>query len=167
VVRALNDAGVDYLVVGGVAVGLHGYPRTTQDLDLVLRMGRENVLTALDVLSDLGYRPLLPVDPREFADPTVRRRWVEERNLSVFSMTSDHYRQLTVDLLAGLPFDFDEEMKVAERGEVEEGLAIPLVSIETLIRMKEAAGRPQDLEDVRHLRFVLEAKGPDASATEG
>lgn len=156
VVRALNAAGVDYLVVGGVAVSLHGYPRTTDDLDLVLRLTPEHILAALDALAGLGYRSGIHVDPRGLADPEVRRGWIEEKNMKVFSMFSDRHRKLTVDLFVASPFDFEAEAGRSVRGEIEPGLWIPLVSVGTLIRMKESAGRPTDLDDVRHLRFAME-----------
>ena len=155
VARALNDAGVEYLVVGGVAVGLHGYPRTTQDLDLVVRLDRENAVEALDALSSLGYRPTVPAPMQDFADPEVRRRWVEEKGMVVFSLVSDRHRRLTVDLFAAVPFDFAEEFRRREGSEVEPGLVIPLLSVEGLIRMKEAVARPKDLDDVDHLRIIL------------
>lgn len=59
--QALNSAGVRYLVVGGVAVVLHGHLRTTADLDLVVQLERENVLKAVRALAGLGYRPRAPV----------------------------------------------------------------------------------------------------------
>lgn len=158
VTRALNDAGVQYLVVGGVAVGLHGYPRTTQDLDLVVRLDRENAAQALDALSALGYRPMVPVRLLDFADPTVRARWIQEKGMVVLSLVSERYDRLTVDVFTSAPFDFEEEFHRREGSEVEPGLVIPLVSVEGLIRMKEAVARPKDLDDVEHLRLILEER---------
>ncbi len=158
VVRALNDAGVEYLVVGGVAVALHGYVRHTQDLDLVVRLDRGNAEQALDALSALGYRPMVPVRLQDFADPGVRRRWIEEKGMVVLSLVSDRYHRLTVDLFAEDPFPFPEEFERREGSEVEPGLVVPLVSIDALIRMKEAVARPKDLDDIEHLRLILEER---------
>ena len=61
ILRALNDAEVRYLIVGGLAVVLHGYVRFTQDIDLVIQLERENVLRAMNAFTAIGYRPLVPV----------------------------------------------------------------------------------------------------------
>jgi uncharacterized protein (DUF1330 family) len=68
VLAALERAGVRYLVVGGVAVVLHGFLRTTADLDLVIQLDPANVRRALDALTDLGYQPRAPV-PAESEAP--------------------------------------------------------------------------------------------------
>jgi hypothetical protein len=158
VARALDEAGVAYLVVGGVAVALHGYLRATQDLDLVIGLERGNALRAVEALSALGYRPIVPVRLEDFADPAVRRHWVEEKGMTVFSLVSDRYRRLAIDLFAEVPFDFQQEFERREGSEIEPGLVLPLVSVETLIRMKEAVGRPRDRDDAEHLRVILEER---------
>ena len=88
VLDALNAAGVRYLVVGGVAVVLHGHLRTTADLDLVVQLDRDNVLRAMRALTGLGYRPRAPVAAEAFADEEVRESWVRDKGLTVFSLWS-------------------------------------------------------------------------------
>jgi len=68
ILRALNDANVRYLIVGGLAVVAHGYVRFTQDIDLVVQLERENVLRAMKALTGIGYRPLIPVDAAQFVN---------------------------------------------------------------------------------------------------
>jgi hypothetical protein len=70
---ALGKRKVRYLIVGGVAVVLHGIPRFTADIDLVLALDKANVLAALDALAGLGYWPRAPVPLLDFADPALRR----------------------------------------------------------------------------------------------
>lgn len=72
VLRALGEANVEYLVVGGVAVVLHGHLRTTADLDLVIRLEPDNVQRAMAQLTRLGLRPRAPVALESFADPQQR-----------------------------------------------------------------------------------------------
>lgn len=67
VLGALERAGVRYLVVGGVAVVLHGYLRTTADLDLVVGLEPENVRRAVGAFRDLGFEPRVPVAVRVLA----------------------------------------------------------------------------------------------------
>ena len=153
---ALNDGGVRYLVAGGVAVNAHGYQRMTQGLDLVLDLGRDNVLAALRALAELGYRPVLPVEPEEFANPERRREWNEERNVEVFSLTSDVHRETTIDLFVRDPFGFAEEYAEAMVGEVAPGLNVRFVRLRTLIAIKQKTGRARDEDDAEHLRWILE-----------
>lgn len=157
VARTLNDAGVEYLVVGGVAVVLHGYLKHTQDLDPVLRMSRDNVFAAIDGLSSLGYVPTAPVDPRGLADPSVRSRWIAENGMTVLSLASPRHPGLVVDLFAAEPFDLDRELKDRVIADLD-GIELPIVSIEALIRMKEQVGRASDRADVEHLRRILELR---------
>jgi hypothetical protein len=162
----LNRAGVRYLVVEGTAVNAHGYQRLTNVLDLVIDLEAPNLSRALRALGKLGYRPVLPVNPRSFADPLTRRKWIEERNLEVFSLTSDQYRDVTVDIFAAEPFDFNVEYAACMLGEVGPELDVPFVRLETLIRIKEAAARPRDLDDVEHLRMILQELGENERAGE-
>lgn len=165
--RALNEAGVFYLVAGGVAVNAHGHQRLTHDPDLVLRLTADNALRGLRALESLGYRPVLPVAAEEFADPDRRHEWISERNMEVFSLVSDRYRDTTVDLFVSEPFDFEEEYRVALVGELTPGVEMRFVRLPTLIQMKEATGRPLDRDDARHLRWIAEElEREDADAPE-
>ena len=71
IVRALNEAGVQYLIVGGVAVNAHGFVRLTRDVDLVLRLERENAVRGLNALLRAGWRLAIPKSRRPL--PTRRR----------------------------------------------------------------------------------------------
>ena len=84
--KALNDAGVRYVVVGGLAVVLHGHARLTVDVDLVVDLDEGQALRAIDALVRLGLHPRVPVNPRDFADRSIREAWIRERGMQVFSM---------------------------------------------------------------------------------
>jgi hypothetical protein len=161
ILHALNDAQVRYLIVGGLAVAAHGYGRLTFDVDLVVQLQPDNVRRALDALASLGYRPLVPVPPAAFADAANRAKWIREKNMVVFQLHSEAHRETRIDLFVMEPFDFDEEHAQAKLGELHPGLSAPFIRIETLIRMKESAGRPKDLEDLRQLRSLLEDQEDD------
>lgn len=161
VAAALNRHRVRYLVVGGLAVAAHGYGRVTFDVDLVLHLEQENVRRAMDALESLGYRPVPPVAAREFADPAKREVWIRDKNMVVFSLRSDRHRETPIDLFVSEPFDFDREYARALVGELRPGMPIRFVHIETLIRMKEKAGREKDREDVRQLRLLMEEPDDD------
>lgn len=156
IVRSFDEAGVRYLVAGGLAVNAHGYMRLTKDVDLVLDLRPENVERALSALHRLGYRPTVPVTAAQFADPEQRRRWIHEKEMKVFQLWSDDHRDTPIDLFVEEPFPFDEEYSRALVKPLYGAVNVRFVSIETLIRMKEAAGRAQDRIDIEHLRKTLE-----------
>lgn len=148
--KALADAQVRYLTVGGVAVVLHGSPRFTADLDLVIDLEPQNLKLALGALASLGYRPRAPVQLLDFADPDKREDWIANKGMTVFSLWSSRYPATEIDLFGQHPFPFDETFSRAVRADL--GVATALVvSRDDLIAMKASAGRPKDIEDVRTL----------------
>jgi len=151
--EALANAHVRYLVVGGVAVVLHGYTRFTADLDLVVALEPVNARAAMAALSSLGYRPRAPVRAVDFADPVIRKQWIEEKGLAVFSLWSDRFPATEVDVFVEEPMPFEE---MAARGSELSlhGSPVAVAAIEDLILMKEKVGRPQDLQDAAELRNI-------------
>ena len=158
VFEALNRPDVRYVVVGGVAVVLHGYARLTADLDVVIDLAAGSARATIDALVGIGLRPTAPVDPAGFADPVTRARWISEKHMRVFSMRDPHDPLRQVDLFVEEPIPFEELWDRSERVELGE-LAVRVASIPDLITMKELAGRPLDLDDVARLREILEDRG--------
>lgn len=154
VFRALDDAGVRYVVVGGVAVVLRGHARLTVDVDLVLDLAHDNALRAVDALLGCGLMPRLPVDAHEFADEATRRDWIENRNLMVFSFFDPTDQLRVIDVFAESPLPFEELFADAESIQLEDG-RVRVASVRHLIQMKRAAGRPKDLEDIAALERLL------------
>ena len=156
VVGALNDAGVRYLIAGGLAVNAHGYLRFTHDVDLIVHLVPENVSLAFRALEALGYHPIVPVDAREFSVIEIREKWIREKGMTVLSFSSEIHREMPVDVFVDVPFDFDTEFERALQGELMPGLSTRFVSIATLIDMKRTADRPRDHDDIQHLQWILE-----------
>jgi len=157
---ALQVAGVRYLTVGGVAVVLHGHPRFTADLDLILSFEQANLLAALGALEALGYRPRAPVPATDFADPKMRRKWVQDKGVTVFSMWSSELPATEIDLFVEEPLPFEEAFARAIIATLDEGdVSITVASIPDLIFLKERAGRPQDLADIDALRKIAREGG--------
>lgn len=161
IARALNEAGVPFIVVGGLAVNAHGYGRATQDIDLVISLDPAAVRRAFQALASLGYGPRVPVTAEGFADPAQRTRWMTEKGMTVLNFHSDRHRETPVDVFVTEPFDFDREHGMALVEEVAPGVPLRIVRLETLLRLKEDAGRPQDLADVAELRS-LQSEASDA-----
>jgi hypothetical protein len=162
IVSALNRHDVRFLIAGGLAVAAHGYGRVTFDLDLVLKLERENARRAVSALESLGYRPVAPVSAQELADPAKRDLWIREKNMVVFSLRSEQHRETPVDIFVTEPFDFEIEYERALVGNILPGVQARFVCLETLIRMKEGTGRDKDREDVRQLRMLLEKSDEQA-----
>jgi hypothetical protein len=158
VVGALNAAGVRYLIVGGLAVMAHGYQRTTVALDLVVQLVPQNLLTALEALVSLGYRPRIPVSAEQFADPLQREEWLREKGMLVFQLHSENHRTTPVDVFVYEPFDFDIEYEHAVLEPLALGIDARIIRLETLLEMKRAANRLKDLADVEALEKIAPYK---------
>ncbi len=158
ILDALNRAQARYIVVGGVAVVLHGYLRTTADLDLVIQLEPANVRRAMIALSELQYRPRAPVPAEAFAEQSVREQWIREKGLQVFSLWSPAHPTLEIDILVSEPFDFDTVYSRALRVPLEKTEVIVL-ALEDLIALKKRVGRPRDQEDIAALESLREAEG--------
>jgi len=159
---ALGRADVRYVVVGGVAVVLHGHVRLTADLDLAVDLAPDQALRAIETLVELGLRPAAPVDPAGFADRQTREAWVAERGMRVFSMRDPDDPLRQVDLFAEEPVPFEELWERSELVRLEE-TSVRVASIPDLIKMKELAGRPVDADDIAQLRRIqtMRERGDD------
>lgn len=160
VFAALADAQVRYLVVGGVAVVLHGHLRVTADLDLVVGLDADNATAAVNALAALGYRPRAPVPLSQFADAGVRASWIADKGLTVFSLWSPNAPGTEIDLFVREPFVFDEVYARAAQVELE-GIRIPVLALQDLIALKQHAGRTKDLQDVEALSAILAEDADD------
>ncbi len=155
--KALNDAGVRYVVVGGVAVVLHGHARLTVDVDLVVDLDEGQALSAIDALVKMGLRPRVPVNPRDFANRSVREAWIRDRGMQVFSMFDPSNPMRVVDLFVDHPVPFEELWARSLEFELRD-TTVRVASIPDLIHLKRLAGRPQDQDDIERLESILEAK---------
>ena len=143
-VSALNAGDVEFVVIGGVAVGAHGHIRATEDLDIVPDPGRDNLDRLGNVLVGLDAR--LASDPGRGIDPEVRRSLYQGRNLTVTTRLGD------LDVLQRLPGvpAWNELATDAE----ETSLADQPVSVSSrahLIERKRARASLQDQADLKAL----------------
>ncbi len=161
IAAALNNAGVPFIVVGGLAVAAHGYGRGTQDLDLVIRLEAGAIRRAFHALASLGYRPTVPVTADGFADAGQRARWTSEKKMMVLNFQSDAHRETPVDIFVREPFDFELEHRLAVVQDVAPNVPVRIVRLPTLLRLKREAGRPRDVADIAELR-LLHGEVPDA-----
>jgi predicted nucleotidyltransferase len=149
--RVLNEHKVEYIVVGAFAVQTHGFVRNTVDLDIVPRPDIGNLSRLGEALGSMGARVFRSAQPVNVTDPHLLRR------ASLVPLMTDHGRLdlLNVASTSGLPADY---AAIRERAlEVElDGATLAVVGLDDLIRMKKAAGRAQDLADIRALTALDE-----------
>jgi len=152
-VEALDSRSVKYAIVGGVAVNLHGVPRMTYDIDIVVATDGATLRAAGEALSSLGLVCRLPLKIADLADPAERQRLEDERNLTALTFTDLANPLREVDVLVGPSVDPDG---VANRAVLRNAGAfeVRVASLHDLIAMKKKAGRPQDLADIAHLENV-------------
>lgn len=155
ILAELNRERVEFLVIGGVAVGFHGYVRATKDVDIVPAPDSENLERLAGLLSRLdaeiegadefeeGELPD-PLDPDALA---LRGNWVLRTRLGRFDIMQWIGEEALWERLA--PSALDVEV---------DGLRIKVVNYEDLVMLKEMAGRPEDLTDLQRLR---QARGED------
>lgn len=158
IVRALNDAKVQYLIVGGLAVNAHGFERATNDVHLVIGLEPDNIIRGLRALESVGYRPQVPVTPEQFADRELRESWRTVKNMLVLKLWSDAHRRTPIDVFVYEPFDFAQEYARARWEPLGDNLRAPIVSYEALVAMKRAAGRPRDISDLADLERLQELR---------
>ena len=160
--QSLNEDGVRYVVVGGVAVVLHGHPRMTADIDLVVDLEPSAAKQAIRTLTRMGLRPRVPVEPEAFADATQRQSWIDERGMMVFNLYDPKNPIRSVDLFVDPPIPFEELWSRAELIALPSG-GVRVASIDDLIKMKKNTGRTQDSTDIEALEALRDGPSKDPS----
>jgi predicted nucleotidyltransferase len=134
--KLLNSNGVRYLIIGGYAVGYHGYPRATGDMDIWIAIDEENARKTACAVQEFGM-PLDRVSEDVFLQPD-----------KIIRMGVPPVR---IEVLTGISgVDFNECFKQREVIE-SDGIPINMISLPMLKKNKNAAGRLKDLDDLHHL----------------
>jgi predicted nucleotidyltransferase len=154
ILRELVDGKVEFLLIGGVAVGYHGYVRATKDVDVVPAPDRKNLERLADVLGrlDAEVDGADEFDKGELPDPLdpdvleMGGNWIlvtRLGRLDVMQWIGDWplWEELSPDAI---------EDSIGEH-------SLKIVSYEDLVRLKELAGRPEDLADLQRLREARES----------
>lgn len=144
---ALEKANVPYAVVGGYAVALHGAIRGTVDVDVAIQWSLKNLQNAEKAFKEMGLISLIPITAEIVFN--FREEYIKNRNLIAWNFYDPSNPLNRVDLLINYDLGSQETKKI----ETSLG-TIPILSLEELIKMKTASGRPQDLEDVKALKSL-------------
>jgi predicted nucleotidyltransferase len=139
ILKEFLDGGVEFLVVGAHALAAHGIPRATGDLDLWINRSSENVAKVWQALTRFGA-PLTDLDPSDLEKPDV-----------VYQVGVTPSRIEILSLIDGVAFGQAWQQRI----EIDvEGLKIPVIGREDLIRNKDTVGRPQDIADIKRLKSL-------------
>lgn len=150
IARTLRKHGVRFVVIGGFAGRLWGSPTLTNDLDLCYARDRENLERLAAALKELKAR-LRGVPARVPFQ-------LDARTLEAGDHFTFETRAGNLDML-GFPAGsagFEGLLRTAAEMEIARGLRVPVASLEDLIRMKRASGRPKDLIEVEVLSALQE-----------
>ena len=155
-IKTLADADVDYVLVGGLAVALHGYPRVTMDVDVVLAMDEENLQRFIDCAKAAGLQPVIPVSIDSLARPELLDQWYKEKGMLAFGLRHPAAMATVIDVLIKPVIPYAQLRRDAVLVAVGP-LTIPVASIDHLVAMKTGTGRSKDLLDIEELKKIQAA----------
>ena len=151
ILLALADHGVDFVVIGGIAVQTHGYLRGTHDVDIIVRPTALNMSRLSEALADLqaelrGGGTLRLTDPHQLRSAPLIPVMTRSGPLDI----------VDIDHVAGSPGNYERLRQAAVSVELE-GRSLVVAGLSDLIRMKRTAGRDQDLADIEVLTRPAES----------
>jgi hypothetical protein len=129
----LNSRGVDYIIVGAHSLALHGRPRYTGDLDILVRSTSENARLLVDLLNDFGF---------------AESGFKEADFLKPDQLIQLGRAPARIDLLTSLSGVGSDEAFASKVSAELDGIPVSVLGKDALIRNKRAVGRPQDLVDI-------------------
>jgi len=145
---ALEAAEIRFVVIGGFAVGAHGYPRATKDLDIVPDPDPENLERLASLLTDLNASVL---GTEEFAKDEVVQPDADGLAMGGNFVLATSHGRLDIMQLIGPDLEYADLDSAAVEDEVF-GHRVRFCGFDHLIAMKEAAGRPEDEIDLQRMR---------------
>ena len=151
---SFNQKAVKYMIAGGIAVNLYGIERATADIDVILKLDKENLLKFVSIAKKLGLKPKVPVKLDDFIDSEKRESWIKDKGMTVFNLYDSKNPFFLLDIFVEIPFNFEEVYKKRKKIKFEDTI-IPVIPIKELIEMKEKSNRPQDIADVYYLRKIM------------
>jgi hypothetical protein len=152
ILRELTANRVDFVVIGGIAAVLHGSARVTLDLDVCFSTEPENLVALGHTLIALNARLRGVVDPVPFVPDAATLRQVETLTLVT---DAGNFDILARPAGSGSYAELRSGSEAMDAG----GFTIRVASIDALMAMKSAAGRPKDLVDLAELEAIARLRG--------
>ncbi len=144
---------VRYLICGGLAVNLHGVPRMTADIDIILDLSEQNIDRFQKSVSETNYKLSIPVQLKDISDSKFRTKLKTEKNLVALSFYNPDKDFVVLDVLIDFPEEFEKLWSNREIKKVKD-VNINLVSIDDLIALKKYSDRIQDQQDIHYLSKI-------------
>lgn len=158
--RKLQRNEVKYLLVGGVAVNLHGAERMTMDIDLMIAQDAANLPRFLAVARELRLKPNLPVTLEQFCNPATLDSWVREKHMLAFQLRAPEIDAPSIDILVNPVVRF-EEAHARRVPLIVDGVEISVAAIEDLVALKSGTGRSIDASDIKALHRIAMLRSRD------
>ena len=155
--KELDRRQIRYLVIGGIAVNLHGFARATGDLDIMLWLEEGNLEKFVAMVKFLKMKPRAPVPLESFLDLQQRNKWIKEKGMKVFSVYNPKKEIEHIDIMLENYISFDRAYQNREVVSAV-GIKISVLSIPDLIKLKKIAGRERDKIDIQALKQIMEIK---------
>lgn len=134
--KLLNCHRVEYLLIGGFAVGYHGYPRATADIDIWVGRSRENAERVVAAIREFGFdTPNLTAD-------------LFQQDRKVVRMGQPPVRIELMNSIDGVMFEQCRENRIETNFD---GIPVPVISLSDLRANKKASARPKDMDDLENL----------------
>lgn len=157
---ALSEGQVRYVLVGGLAVQLHGYMRSTFNIDLVLAMDDGNLTRFIEVAKQHGLKPSSPVPIDSLRNAEQIEQWYREKGMLAFALREPQTGGGVVDVLVRPEVPFEQLMENAVVGQLL-GKQVWIASIDDLLMMKRIANRPKDRLDIEALEKIRRGEDPN------
>ena len=156
ILREFQKERVKYVIVGGIAVNLLGFLRSTADIDIVVEMSNNNLRKVVSILKRKGYHAKQPVDPMGIANEKIRHDWIHNKHMKEFNFyKEDELKE--VDIIIESPVSYQEAKKDALKIKIDATI-LPVISIDNLIKMKKNTGRSVDKFDIEELKKIKKLK---------
>ncbi|TAG26323.1 MAG: hypothetical protein EAZ37_09705 [Burkholderiales bacterium] len=160
ILSLLQDAHVSFVLVGGLAVQLHGYMRMTYDIDLVLAMNDENLGRFIEVAKSKGLAPVIPVPIDSLKNAALIDQWHREKGMLAFALREPSVAGSVIDVLVRPDVSFERLAADAKLAEFM-GQQIRIASIDHLLEMKRIANRGKDQLDIVALEKIKRGEDPN------
>lgn len=157
ILREFQKQKVKYVLVGGIAVNLLGFLRSTADMDILVEMSNNNLRKVVTILKKKGYQVKQPVDPMEIANEKTRQDWIHNKHMKAFNFyKEDELKE--VDIIIESPVPYEEAKKNTLKIRIG-NMILPIISIDNLVKMKKNTGRSVDKFDIEELKKIKKLKG--------
>lgn len=150
-VDALDKHKVRYALIGGFALALHGIVRATIDVDFVLKLTQKDYENAERAFREVGLTSRLPLRAQDIIK--MRVEYIKNRHLLAWSFVDFKDPTRQVDILITTDLDDIDTVRLSVGGR-----KIHVISLKGLLKMKQEAGRPQDLVDAENIRRKIAEK---------